>query len=993
MVLDPVTPTRIDLPAVDAPTLRLVVTPSAPEPLALGVRMTIERAAGDVRAFAHPGDRLGPEILRIEWSETHRGHLVLRSEMPGTAKVTIQPVRKLIDPSSDPSAQAEELWTRACALWAAEGTSDRQQAVALFRTAADAWEAAGRRRPAARALLAAGAAAAWVGDDPSSSSDASPFDAARLLDDAATAAARLEPSPAARALRGAIVDDLGLLAWRRGALDEARGHFTQALDLRQSAGDRLGAAETQVNAALVEQLSGNAEAARTGYEQARAVARTHGDLRLEASVTQNMATLLHEAGALEEAVVAYERALELTAALDEPPRSATAWSNLAVALRKLGHLERARLRFTEALAIQERLGDARGRAATLNSLGQLGLMLGEPESALQHLEHSLRLRQAVDDRRGLAATLHNLGMAERALGRLEDAEALLRRALRVRASIGDLRGRGASRHELAETLRRAGDFAPALDSVERALALRLEHDPLRAADSRRLRAEILLDRDERLPNELVADETLVDDLRTALAVQTEAGADEPAARTLGVLARLAARTGDHAAAVEHLDSALQLLHRLRHTVRSPARRATFFALRRPLVEQLVAAHRTLGQEARAFEAAERARARSLLDQLGTPFDDAADPSADDASFTPEAARALLDDDTVLLSLFAGTRGSVLWLLTRDTLEAHSLPPAVRLEELATRTLDTWSTLEVGAASRAPAAEAADRLSALVLQPGAETLRLHRRWLVVADGALAGLPVSALPFSIRPAPTPSMPGIPSLALDAHEVIHLPSTAVLAALRARGPVSARGADLVLFADPLGTERLPASRREAETLAALFTDRRVELALGAQATRAAVLGGLLDGARRIHFATHGRLDVERPSRSALLLSNVDAAGQPTEPALRPADVDALHLDAELVVLSGCSTATGRPVLGEGVFGLPRAFLGAGARSVIASLWPVADGATAELMTRLYAGLLDGLSPAAALRHAQRGLRTETRWRHPSYWAPFLITGDWTG
>jgi len=126
--------------------------------------------------------------------------------------------------------------------------------------------------------------------------------------------------------------------------------------------------------------------------------------------------------------------------------------------------------------------------------------------------------------------------------------------------------------------------------------------------------------------------------------------------------------------------------------------------------------------------------------------------------------------------------------------------------------------------------------------------------------------------------------------------------------------------------------------------------------------------------------------------VLSRVDAAGRPRDGYLRPRDVYGLDLDAELVVLSGCRTALGREVRGEGLLGLTRGFLYAGAARVVASLWWVDDRATAELMARFYRGLwAERRRPADALRRARLALAAERRFRDPFYWGPFVLQGDW--
>ena len=147
--------------------------------------------------------------------------------------------------------------------------------------------------------------------------------------------------------------------------------------------------------------------------------------------------------------------------------------------------------------------------------------------------------------------------------------------------------------------------------------------------------------------------------------------------------------------------------------------------------------------------------------------------------------------------------------------------------------------------------------------------------------------------------------------------------------------------------------------------------------------MLSGRLAGYRLVHFATHGILDADHPELSGLLLS---------DGFLRAHEIYRLSLPADLVVLSACRTALGREMRGEGLVGLTRGFLHAGARGVLVSLWEVEDRATAELMRRFYRGMLkEGRPPAEALRHAQAALRREPGWEAPYFWAGFVLQGDW--
>jgi CHAT domain-containing protein len=163
--------------------------------------------------------------------------------------------------------------------------------------------------------------------------------------------------------------------------------------------------------------------------------------------------------------------------------------------------------------------------------------------------------------------------------------------------------------------------------------------------------------------------------------------------------------------------------------------------------------------------------------------------------------------------------------------------------------------------------------------------------------------------------------------------------------------------------------------------------------EASRDLALGDRLSGYRIVHFATHGVLDAQNPALSGLALSMVDRKGVRQEGFLHLHDVYNLRLNADLVVLSGCRTALGKEVSGEGLIGLTRGFLYAGAPRVVASLWKVEDQATAALMAKLYEGLwTGGLRPAAALRAAQLFLSGQRRFRDPYFWAGFVLEGDWS-
>jgi CHAT domain-containing protein len=196
-----------------------------------------------------------------------------------------------------------------------------------------------------------------------------------------------------------------------------------------------------------------------------------------------------------------------------------------------------------------------------------------------------------------------------------------------------------------------------------------------------------------------------------------------------------------------------------------------------------------------------------------------------------------------------------------------------------------------------------------------------------------------------------------------------------------------------DKLTVSRLPFTRQEAEQILAVAASGSNSMeAVDFKANRATVLSPELGQYKYIHFATHGYLDTERPNLSAIVLSMVNEKGEPQNGFLRAHEIYNLNLPAELVVLSACQTGLGKEIKGEGLIGLTRGFMYAGAKRVVVSLWNVSDKATADLMQRFYREMLSNKQrPAVALRTAQIEMWKQKQWQSPYYWAPFVIQGDW--
>jgi CHAT domain-containing protein len=366
----------------------------------------------------------------------------------------------------------------------------------------------------------------------------------------------------------------------------------------------------------------------------------------------------------------------------------------------------------------------------------------------------------------------------------------------------------------------------------------------------------------------------------------------------------------------------------------------------------------------------------------------------------------LDARSVLVQYALGSPRSFAWVVTRDSVDLVTLADRKTIEDVARRAHDYLKTYQPDR-PRAELTALLGDLSSLILAPIAPLLEAKDRVIVAADGALAYVPFAIMAIARDGATMPM--------LEAFEIVRVPSMSAMAAQRRRAEAGP-SKTLAVFADPVFTptdprlprsdvraplpaqpsggislNRLPATSAEAGAIAALVPENSRLVATGFAATRERVMNTPLADYRIIHFATHGLVDSRYPGLSALALSQFDASGQTQNGLLRLQDIYALRLNADLVVLSGCDTALGREIRGEGLIGLADAFLYAGARSLVVSLWQVPDRATAELMTRFYAYVLtDRLRPAEALRRAQRSIAAERRWSDPYFWGAFVVLGD---
>ncbi|HKX30170.1 MAG TPA: CHAT domain-containing tetratricopeptide repeat protein [Blastocatellia bacterium] len=832
-------------------------------------------------------------------------------------------------------------------------------------------------------------------------------------------------TPEGESSRATVFNNLADTYLRLGETRRALEMYLKSLELKREAGRSR--AITLDNIGSVYAQLGEYQLALDHHLQALDGFRALARRRDEAGALNNLAWLWEDLGDPERSVEYMRQALSVARELGDKSMEIRYLSNTGHFYLLIGEHRRALEYANQALELSRSVHNPRLEISSLSLLCQAYPAMGEFGKALDACQRALQLTPAEAPLVDRAGRLTSLSLAQEQAGESRKALETRQAALDLYRTIGDPNGELIALHALGRMALEGGDLVSARRQLEQALEL-IESVRVKVG-SHELRATYLASRQQ-------VYESYID-----LLMQTHG--QEPGAEA----ERTALQFSERARARSLLD----LLAEGQAKIRQGADSA-LLERERSLLERLKAKDAALKQlraDPRTKAQAE-SLAREILDlttQLQLVEAQIRSSSSRYSALTrpeplsaSEIARQVLDEKTVLLEYSVGEKRSWLWVVTPDSISSHQLPPRAEIETAARRVYELLTArqpksglaeaahLKLVAESDQKLRTAATEFSRMLLGPVSAKLRQEwrgRRLAVVTSGALEYVPFAALPLPDGPAD--------QLLIANHEIVNLPSASVLALIRreAAGPADKT---LAVLADPVfeptdprvsaarkkkgsqaagpvvgaaaasslaraarslnreGFSRLPFSREEAGAITELLPPNSVLKATDFQANRSTVTGGELNRYRIVHFATHGLINSEHPELSGLVLSLVDESGQAQDGFVRMHELFNLQLSADLVVLSACQTALGREIRGEGLIGLTRGFMYAGAERVIASLWQVDDQATAQLMGHLYRGMLkDGRRPAAALRAAQLEMLKQPRWSAPYFWAAFVMQGEW--
>ncbi len=825
-----------------------------------------------------------------------------------------------------------------------------------------------------------------------------------------------------------LYSNIGDIYEEFGDFTNAKIYYDKALQMRRELNDVRGQIYTLNNISGVYNENGEVQKTLDCLDEALDLTRKIGDQNLEAILLSNKGAYYDELGKKEQALALLTQSLVILRNVGNKGSEAYTLLKLGTILNSTGRSKEALESDTKALSLMKETSNKNGESRALTSIGEVYFTLRDIRKALEYLNQALVLTKEVGDKSWQAYLLERIAQSQRESGDKINAIETYKEALTIAHALSMKRSEASILFGMAQIERENGNLNAARENLENCLGIvenqrgQLTRSDLRTSYLSSIQKgyetyiNLLMELDRREPNKGFS----------ALAFRAN---EKARARSLLEALEEARKNIRQGVSTELLERERTLQQQLnaRENYRRQLLIGNAGSEQIKLAEKEIQELLNQYQEIQAQIRAKSPRYTSLTQPRVLTVE--------------EIQKEVLDSDTILLEYSLGEKQSFLWVVTQNSFNAYELQSREKIETT-TRRVYELMTERIRVVENETAEQRQRRIQKAdedFKKACGELSRLlsisviqktnAKRLVIVADGSL-----QYIPFAILQSPKSQISGTKSengtansefktqnseLIINKYEIINLPSASTIFALREdlKGRIPAQKS-VAIFADPVFRAndsriqpkvkdsnlqltvdkrtaefvRLQFSRQEAEYISQLVQPKERFLAIDFSANRTTVQNTELSQYRIIHFATHGLLDSNNPELSGLVFSLFDEKGKSVEGFLRLHEIYNIKLNANLVVLSACQTALGKEIRGEGLVGLTRGFMYAGAPRVTASLWRVDDRATAELMKRYYQAMLkEKMLPASALRLAQLSLMKDVRWSAPYYWAAFVLQGEW--
>ena len=816
---------------------------------------------------------------------------------------------------------------------------------------------------------------------------------------ALTVARRIGDKPG----EGVCLADIARIHWVRGSFAQALAYGQSGLKRSQEAGDAYGQAAVLNFMGSMAWTKGQFQKALEYFLGALEVNRGIGNKANEAFSLTNIGLVRHEIGDYAKALDYHHQALQIFQKTGGKAGQGICFNNIARGHAALKEYGRARDYMDMALEIARETGDKSAESLRLNNAANILMQLGDHTRAGQCLEESLRLARSLGAKEREAFAWKGRGYLYLKTNDFPEALDAFQKALALGRELDLPAVSWESSAGLARAFAHLGEYDLALAHYQKSIEV---------IESLRARFITAEQRSGYFQEKIQVYESLIDLLAILHQDRPRQGYD-----------RLAFEYAERAKARAFLDSLEEAKVDLKETLPTAVRaeEMNISAEISRLQTELVKPGLSEDKRSVLFKKLEEAEGRyqDLAARIKSQSPEYARIVYPETRSFKEVQQDLLEPGTVLLEYFLGQDRAFLFCLTAKDFSAHRLPASPGLQEKARDYIQLLSSRT----GREFAAYAAGRkITQDLLGPVEDKILTAKRLIIVPDGGLHYLPFEALVMPRGPI-GPKTEGALLQKSQASQsnrflaedflISYAPSASSLMNILGRPRESSGPQAWLAFAAPVTTFRgasagdrpvhdvtrefflegghdfapLPYSKEEVRRISRLIAGSGKAVFTGKEAREERLKELPLQNFKVLHFATHGLLDEAVSLRSALVLTLDE---DPREDGFfQVREIYGAKLNADLVVLSACHTGKGKLERGEGLSGLSRAFLHAGAQSVLASLWNVNDKATAELMAHFYTFLGQGQSKEEALRLAKRRM-LQSAYAHPFYWAAFVLIGD---
>ena len=783
--------------------------------------------------------------------------------------------------------------------------------------------------------------------------------------------------------------DYGSLSDFRKAIKYHEKHLKIAIEI----GDRAGEGEANGNIGNASRSLGDFRKAIEYNEKQLKIAIVVGDQAGEGGAYGNLGNAYNSLGEFRKAIEYHEKHLKIAIQIGDRAGEGGAYGNLGIAYNSLGDFRKAIKYLEKHLKIAIQIGDRAGEGRAYGNLGNAHASLGDFRKAIKYNKKLLKIALEIGDRIGEGEAYGRLGNAYDSLGDFGKAIEYHEKHLKIAIQIGDLAREGGAYGNLGIAYNSLGHLQKTIEYHEKHLKISIEIGD-RAGEGRAYGN--LGNAYQSLGDCRKAIEYHEKELKIAIKSGDRAGE----ARAYHNIGNGYFWLGQFDIAVGNFVSAVNVFNTLRSLLKSQGNwKIKFRDLHEMTYTLLWRSLLRTGKINEALVAAEQGRAQTLYDNLLIHYGLPSTSSC--ATFNSKETTIRLFTELSSQIIFLGLEGLAIniWFLSRGQKVAFrqgmlaidgdikEKDPIIALLQTALIYISAEVTVRGEDRTLPSTREVCEKVEMscqsshnpfrpfydAVIAPIVDLLGSQFEELViVSEGALCFIPWAAIVQSIRIRTVPSLTSY-QLISSVPESHHKNTGALLVGNPCLKELKKPLADL------------PCAQEEVEMIASILNTRPLT---GREATKAEVIKRM-SSVGLIHIAAHGN----KNAGEIALSPNpgwTSKCPQKTDYILKMSDVQAANLRARLVVLSCCHSGRGRILKGEGVVGIARAFLAAGARSVLISLWAIDDEATMVFMKTFYQHLKEGKTASAAVHQAMKFLRESENFSEMRYWAPFQVIGD---